>query len=159
MPASAMISASPIFWQVMPLAPAATCIFAIIGLLCVLMCGRLATPAVSQASWIRAMLRSTRSMSITAQGVPYSRAILAARGVVMVILFSTRRMGRAQRNPSILQLFMMGIAALYPSYAHACSISSRSISSSSQRSSAADNSSCALAIAAEVSSNFLRSLV
>src|SRR6185312_14446771 len=30
------------------------------------------------------MLRSTRSMSITATGVPYSRAILAARGVVIL---------------------------------------------------------------------------
>jgi hypothetical protein len=33
------------------------------------------------------MLRSTRSMSMTAQGVPYSRAILAARDVVIVILY------------------------------------------------------------------------
>ena len=84
MPASAITSASPSFWQVMPFAPAATCICANSGLLWVLMCGRLATPAASQAAWIRAMLRSTRSMSITAQGVPYSRAILAARGVVML---------------------------------------------------------------------------
>src|SRR5262249_40126617 len=83
MPASAMTSASPSFWQVMPLAPAATCIFASIGLLWVLICGRLATPAASHAAWMRAMLRSTLSMSMTAQGVPYSRAILAARGVVI----------------------------------------------------------------------------
>ena len=82
-PAFAITSASPIFWQVMPLAPAATCIRASIGLLWVLICGRLATPAASQAAWIRAMLRSTRSMSMTAAGVPYSRAILAARGVVI----------------------------------------------------------------------------
>src|SRR5262249_32639786 len=74
---------SPIFWQVMPRAPAVTCIRASIGLLWVLICGRLATPAASHAAWMRAMLRSTRSMSMTAQGVPYSRAILAARGVVM----------------------------------------------------------------------------
>src|SRR5262249_31456172 len=86
MPASAMTSASPSFWQVMPLAPAATCIFASIGLLCVLICGRLATSAASQAAWMRAMLRSTLSMSMTAQGVPYSRAIFAARGVVMGVL-------------------------------------------------------------------------
>src|ERR1700692_2550548 len=32
---------------------------------------------------MRAMLRSTRSRSTTAAGVPYSRAILAARGVVI----------------------------------------------------------------------------
>ncbi len=70
MPASAITSASPIFWQVMPLAPASICSFASIGLLCVLMCGRLATPAASQAAWMRAMLRSTLSMSMTAQGVP-----------------------------------------------------------------------------------------
>src|SRR5581483_7113628 len=75
---------SPIFWQVMPLAPASICNFASIGLLWVLMCGRLATPAASHAFCTRAMLRSTRSMSMTATGVPYSRAILAARGVVIV---------------------------------------------------------------------------
>src|SRR5882724_13261433 len=85
MPASAITSASPSFWQVMPLAPALICMVAIIGLLWVLMCGRLATPAASQAAWMRAMLRSTRSMSMTAQGVPYSRAILAASGVVMEV--------------------------------------------------------------------------
>jgi hypothetical protein len=55
MPASAITSASPSFWQVMPLAPAAICILASIGLLWVLMCGRLATPAASQADCIRAM--------------------------------------------------------------------------------------------------------
>src|SRR6185437_11776455 len=83
MPASAITSASPSFWQVMPFAPAAICSLASIGLLWVLICGRLATPAASQVAWMRAMLRSTRSMSMTATGVPYSRAILAARGVVI----------------------------------------------------------------------------
>src|SRR6201999_1450466 len=83
MPASAITSASPSFWQVIPLAPAAICIFASLGLLWVLMWGGWATPAASQAACIRAMLRSTRSMSITAAGVPYSRAILAARDVVI----------------------------------------------------------------------------
>src|SRR4029077_3796227 len=88
-PASAITSASPIFWQVMPWAPAATCIFASNGLLWVLMCGRLATPAASHAAWTRAMLRSTLSMSMTAAGVPYSRAILAARGgVIFLCLFN-----------------------------------------------------------------------
>src|ERR1700709_1222667 len=81
--ASAITSASPSFWQVMPLAPASIWSFASTGLLWVLICGRLATSAASQAAWIRAMLRSTRSMSMTAAGVPYSRAILAARGVVI----------------------------------------------------------------------------
>src|SRR5215813_5003922 len=87
MPASAITSASPSFWQVMPLAPAAICILASIGLLWVLMCGRLATPAAAHAAWTRAMLRSTLSISMTAQGVPYSRAILAARDVVIGVLF------------------------------------------------------------------------
>src|SRR5262249_7874942 len=82
-PASAITSASPIFWQVMPLAPALICNCASIGFLLVLICGRLATAAASQAACTRAMLRSTLSMSMTAQGVPYSFAILAARGVVI----------------------------------------------------------------------------
>src|SRR5882724_4290247 len=105
-PASAMISASPSFWQVMPLAPALTCICASSGLLWVLMCGRLATPAASQAAWIRAMLASTRSMSMTAQGVPYSRAILEASGVVInsapVVypVIASQRVG-AKRRPMI----------------------------------------------------------
>src|SRR5262245_31217490 len=85
-PPSAITSASPIFWQVTPFAPAVTCICASIGLLWVLMCGRLATPAASHCAWMRAMLRSTLSMSMTAQGVPYSRAIFAARGGVIVLL-------------------------------------------------------------------------
>src|SRR6266404_2768494 len=79
----------------MPLAPAAICLVASSGLLWVLICGRLATPTASQAAWMRAILASTRSMSITAQGVPYSRAILAARGVVMLSLSVRPRMGRA----------------------------------------------------------------
>src|SRR3954454_17815403 len=84
-PALTMISASPSFWQVMPLAPTAICILAIVGFLCVLMWGRLAIPAPSQAFWLRAMLRSTLSMSMRAEGVPYSRAILAARVVFMEV--------------------------------------------------------------------------
>src|SRR6266536_1746541 len=117
-PASAITSASPSFWQVMPLAPAAICIFASIGFLCVLICGRLATPAASQAAWIRAMLRSTRSMSMTAQGVPYSRAILAARGVVMLYL-SVRPVGWVERSePHHLtwSSLVTDIAALHPSH-------------------------------------------
>src|SRR3954454_13178245 len=87
----------------MPLAPASTCRLAIIGLLWVLMCGRLATPAASQAAWMRAILRSTRSMSMTAQGVPYSRAIFAARVVVIqsapVLLPSLRANGPRECAP------------------------------------------------------------
>src|SRR5262252_1840649 len=76
-PPSTITSASPSFWQVMPLAPAAACILARIGLLCVLICGRLATPAASHSFCTRAMLRSTRSRSMTTAGVPNSLAISA----------------------------------------------------------------------------------
>jgi hypothetical protein len=69
-PAAAITSASPSFWQAMPRAPASTCMRAMIGLLCVLVCGRLATPAASQAACSRAMLRSTMARSITTAGVP-----------------------------------------------------------------------------------------
>src|SRR5215510_12486764 len=79
MPASAMTSASPSFWQVMPLAPAASCILASTGLLCVLMCGRLAMPVDLHSACTRLMLRSTRSRSITTAGVPKSAAICALR--------------------------------------------------------------------------------
>src|SRR5262249_17976766 len=76
---------------------ALTCICASSGLLWVLMWGRLATPAASQAAWMRAILRSTLSMSMTAQGVPYSRAILAARGVVICFLL-LRLVGWVERS-------------------------------------------------------------
>ena len=50
---------------------------------------------------MRAMLASTRPMSITAQGVPYSRAILAASGVVIETSGYASSSLRAQRsNPS-----------------------------------------------------------
>src|SRR6185295_2044953 len=87
------------------------------GLLWVLICGRLATPAVSQATWMRAMFRSTRSMSITAQGVPYSRAILAARGVVMLFsLFESVGWVERSETHQSGRGIMMGIASLHPSY-------------------------------------------
>ena len=83
-PPSTITSASPSFWQVMPLAPAATCILASTGLLCVLMCGRLATPAASHSFCTRAMLASTRSRSITTAGVPNSRAIWVLRDSMLI---------------------------------------------------------------------------
>src|SRR5882724_472782 len=82
-PPSAITSASPSFWQVMPRAPAARCRAASIGLLWVLMWGRLAMPALSQAACRRRMLASTRSRSTATAGVPYSRAILRARSVMV----------------------------------------------------------------------------
>ena len=47
-PAAAITSASPTFWQVTPDAPASTCIRAISQDLCVLICGLFETPALSQ---------------------------------------------------------------------------------------------------------------
>jgi hypothetical protein len=86
-PPSTITSASPSFWQVMPRAPAATCILASTGLLCVLMCGRLATPAASHSLCTRAMLASTRSRSITTAGVPNSRAISVLRVSMLIGVF------------------------------------------------------------------------
>src|SRR5919109_143770 len=71
-PASAITSASPIFWQVMPTAPASTCRLAKKGSLCVLMCGRSFTSAVSACACARAMLASARSRSIRTAGVSIS---------------------------------------------------------------------------------------
>src|SRR5581483_2810026 len=89
-PPSAITSASPSFWQVMPRAPAAACILARTGLLCVLMCGRLATPARSHSSCTRAMLRSTRSRSMTTQGVPNSPAIWLLSASMLMSVFTLR---------------------------------------------------------------------
>ncbi len=47
-PAASITSASPSFWQVIPTAPARSCMCAIAGSLCVLMCGRKASPCSSQ---------------------------------------------------------------------------------------------------------------
>ena len=113
-PASAITSASPSFWQVMPFAPALTCIVASRGLLWVLICGRLATPAASQAAWMRAMLRSTLSMSMTAQGVPYSLAIFAARGVVMgqaLSISSRNTSSSSQRSSASCNSFCAVVSA------------------------------------------------
>src|SRR5690242_10002110 len=99
-PPSTMTSASPIFWQVMPFAPAATCSLARSVLLWVLICGRLARPATSHAAWMRAMLRSTRSMSTTTAGVPNSREIRSASAVVMPSLSRTAWAGQAQAAAS-----------------------------------------------------------
>src|SRR5260364_396952 len=113
MPASAIISASPIFWQVMPWAPAAICSLASSGLLCVLMWGRLATPAAAHCAWMRAMLRSTLSMSMTAHGVPYSLAILAASGVVISFTPCCRHC--EERNDEAIQSRIYSCGLLPPS--------------------------------------------
>src|SRR4051812_16435720 len=76
-PASAMTSTSPSFWQVMPIAPASICFFANAGILCVLMCGRLARPWPASVSCARLMFASTMSRSITTAGVSSSATKLA----------------------------------------------------------------------------------
>src|SRR5215211_3973592 len=72
MPASTITSASPSFATVMPLAPAASCICASIGDLCVLVCGRSFTPARAATPAISSMLRSTTSRSNSRAGVSRS---------------------------------------------------------------------------------------
>src|SRR5687768_17155672 len=69
----------------MPRAPAATCSLASVGLLCVLMWGRLATPLASHSRCTRAMLASTRSRSITTAGVPNSRATCVLSASLLIV--------------------------------------------------------------------------
>ena len=85
-PASAITSASPSFWQVMPRAPSATCRRAISTDLCVLTWGRFASPTASQCACQRARLCSSRSTSTTTAGVSTS------------ITISRRRAGRPPRS-------------------------------------------------------------
>src|SRR5690606_9399969 len=68
-PASAITSASPTVWTVTPLAPSSTCLSAQAALRCVLMWGRLASPARSQRSCQRARLESAMPASISTAGV------------------------------------------------------------------------------------------
>jgi hypothetical protein len=82
-PASASTSASPILAQVSPTAPASSCIAAICGVLCVLTCGRNATPASYASVAISAMLRSKSARSTITHGV--SRPSASVRGDASVI--------------------------------------------------------------------------
>src|SRR5215470_20211311 len=68
-PAADITSASPTFAQVMPIAPAASCICAISGVLCAFACGRQPTPCARHAATMRAMLASIRSRSTSSAGV------------------------------------------------------------------------------------------
>ena len=72
MPAAASTSASPSLAQVMPMAPAASCIWASMGDLCVLACGRRRTGLSRKKSAMRLMLASTASMSRHSAGVSRS---------------------------------------------------------------------------------------
>ena len=93
MPAAANTSASPSFAQVMPMAPAASCIRASVGHLCVLACGRRRTGLSRKASAIRLMLASTASISRHSAGV--SRLTLGVpmgeRGMVGYSLIANGR--------------------------------------------------------------------
>ena len=75
MPASTNTSASPSFAQQMPAAPASICKAATSGLLCVLACGRSATPAALAAACMRAMLASSRGRSTRTAGVWRSSSV------------------------------------------------------------------------------------
>lgn len=72
MPASAMISASPSLAQVMPVAPASSCLLASSGILWVLTCGRSLTPLRAATLAISVMLAPTTSRSMTSAGVSIS---------------------------------------------------------------------------------------
>src|SRR5690242_1880778 len=65
---------------------------------------------------MRAMLRSTRSMSMTAAGVPYSRAILAARAVVMSVGSNLMFRHREQWNDEAIQFAHLTLDRV--AYAH-----------------------------------------
>ena len=71
-PCAISASASPSFAQQMPIAPAASCIFAMSALLWVLACGRVASPNRLTSACIFAMLASSRSRSTHRAGVSRS---------------------------------------------------------------------------------------
>src|SRR5436190_2309482 len=71
-PASAKTSASPSFAQQIPAAPAAICIRAMTGDLCVLQCGRSCLPLSLTIFCIRAMLRASFEDSTRTAGVGIS---------------------------------------------------------------------------------------
>src|SRR5918995_4234612 len=68
-PCSTSTSASPSLAQVSPTAPAASCIRAMCGLLCVFACGRSDTPWLAASAAISAMLCSSKSRSTAMSGV------------------------------------------------------------------------------------------
>ena len=72
-PPDASTSASPSFAQHRPIAPASSCMRAIARLLCVLACGRSATPARLASAAIFCTLRPSASRSSTSTGVFSSR--------------------------------------------------------------------------------------
>jgi hypothetical protein len=72
MPSVISASASPSFAVQIPVAPAASCIFAMSALLCVLACGRVAMPNRFAAACMVAMFRSSRSRSTQRAGVSRS---------------------------------------------------------------------------------------
>src|ERR1700675_2783575 len=74
-PASTKTSTSPIFWQVMPMAPARIWSFPIAGILWVLMCGRLPMPCLARCACTRRMLSSMMSRRTVTAGV--SRSLTA----------------------------------------------------------------------------------
>src|SRR5713101_7539918 len=71
-PASTKTSTSPIFWQVMPIAPARIWSFPMAGILWVLMCGRLPMPCLERCACTRRILSSMMPRSIVTAGVSRS---------------------------------------------------------------------------------------
>src|SRR5882724_10270376 len=94
MPASTNTSTSPSFWQVMPMAPASICIRPIAGILCVLMCGRLAMACRERCACTRRMLSRMMSRSTVTAGVSRSATEVMASFPV----WRARRPTRGRRS-------------------------------------------------------------
>ena len=77
MPASTMTSASPTFWQTMPMAPAASCILAISGILCVFVCTRRGMSHLSHAACVSRIFFLRISRSMVSAGVSRSCMVMA----------------------------------------------------------------------------------
>ena len=78
-PPLTITSASPIFWQFMPTAPASSCALAKWSVLWVLMCGRNFKPRASQWAWNLVTFPSATVSSITNVGVSMLFSVQAMR--------------------------------------------------------------------------------
>src|SRR6185437_8642744 len=107
-PPATITSASPSVAQQMPSAPAAACISAMRRDLCVLACGRSATPTARACSAMAARLRSSASRSISSAGVSSSArppfrpisAVFGPNSLMPAIIASAATEGNACRRLS-----------------------------------------------------------
>src|SRR6266487_4138473 len=78
-PAATKTSTSPIFWQVMPMAPPCIWSLPMAGILWVLMCGRLPMPCLERCACTRRILSSMMPRSMVTAGVSRSPMALMRR--------------------------------------------------------------------------------